>query len=225
MGPAPVVTYASAPVFVGAISTASAPSYSAPVTASAPTYYVNTLNTTATASAPSTTTATTASAPTPTIIYLNPATGTASAPGTTASAPESSTLSATEKDEILEDLRDFYKDLVKDTSNSTEDRRNKLLEEAKRLVAEATGVAVDDLKAADATQAGRLARQARRGSTSGEAKAPSQGTSQVQGVVFTQATSPAYASYQIYPLVPVVPVIPVKPCGHQHFCLCKTAYP
>ena len=229
-GAAPIVPFASAPVLVGAISTATATSYAAPVTASAPTYYVSTVNTTTTASAPST--VTTASAPAPTVYYLTPGTGTAGAPGT-ASAPGSSNLSQADIDAINEELVE-YMETLKDEKVTGTERRTRMLDKAKELIAEAKSVSVDELKAADKSQARRLVKQALDGAQSGIDSAPGkaqqgtnqpQGTNQVQYVVYPQALAPIYGQYSVYPMVPMVPVVPVKPCGHRFFCLCKTAYP
>ena len=117
---------------------------------------------------------------------------------------------------------------LKDEKVTGTERRTRMLEKARELIAEAKSVSVDELKAADKSLARRLVKQAldgaQNGTDSGTGKAP-QGTNQVQYVVYPQALAPAYGQYSVYPMVPMVPVVPVKPCGHRFFCLCKTAYP
>ena len=186
---APVAApFAAAPVFVGAISTASAPTYypapatvsygSAPVmvtagtvtTANAPTVVTAT-----TASAPVMTTTTTANAPTAGTVYIT--NGTANAP-IVANAPAASGLSQDQLYTILDELKELKLSL-KDQGTSGTDRKAQLLERALKLVADEKGVAVEELKATDKLLARRLVDQAL-GATDSSIGAAPQGSIQYQ---------------------------------------------
>jgi hypothetical protein len=226
---APVAApFAAAPVFVGAISTASAPTYyAAPANVSygsAP--VMVTAGTVTTANAPTVTTTTTANAPTAGTVYIT--NGTANAP-IVANAPAASGLSQDQLYAILDELKELKLSL-KDQGTSGTDRKGQVLERALKLVADEKGVAVEELKATDKLLARRLVDQAMGSTDSATGLAPSVGLApqgsiqyQYQYAVPAQAAAPMQ-SYYLYP-VPMVPVMPVKPCGHSHFCLCARAYP
>jgi len=191
---------APAPVFVGAISTASAPVYvtqSAPNYGSAPIYVQNT------ASAPTYYTTTTASAPT----YITASAPAASVvPTVTGSAPTplSSTLSQEEVNEVYTTLITANTQLKKDTPDVVE-RKEKLVEAAKKAIADKRIIPVDSLEQADLDLAERLAMTAikSKNGNGGIGLSPAAGTA-VLPTTFTTASAPA--NYQIIGAAPAAPV-------------------
>ncbi|WP_165221455.1 hypothetical protein [Aquisphaera insulae] len=233
-GAAPMMPMASAPVFVGAISTASAPTYAAPAAsaptyvtpvASAPTYAApvasaptplvfNPVAAAPAASAPASN-ATTASAPTSTSngqwLVWSPGT-TAAAPGV-AAAPTNTTLPKADVDAIREELTELKESLKEDGVTGSE-RRNQLLDKAKELIAEARDTSVDDLKAADKSLARRLVKETLDGST-GDDNGGNPGTGD-GGVTAPKALAPGQTSYVIYqqaaaPAYPQYTLYPMAP--------------
>jgi hypothetical protein len=214
--------FAASPVLVGAISTASAPTYypapTIPTYGSAP--VMVTTGTVATANAPAATTATIANAPTAgTVYYYNPTATAGVAGAPVALAPGNSGLTQDQINSIFEELKEL-KDSLKDQGTTGSDRKSQLLTKARQLVADEKGSSEDDLKASDRVLARRLVDQAMGVSQTGTPAvyglAP-QGAIQYQYqyALPAQAAAPMQ-SYYLYP----VPMMPVKACGHRHFCLC-----
>jgi hypothetical protein len=161
------------------------------------------------------------------MILVNPTQGTASAPGV-ASAPGSSNFSQADLDEFQRELVEFADEVRKNETLSQPELRKRMRDKAAKLIAGDEETTFDKLKTTDRSLARDLVNKAL---GEGQSSAPiaisnaPQGTIQTQYVVYPQAPTPSYAPAWSYPVVPVIPVVPVKPCGHQHFCLCKTSYP
>jgi hypothetical protein len=209
---------APTPVMIGAISTASAPIY---VTQGATTFGSAPIYAPTTASAPAYVTTATASAPT----YIV-ATGTASAPASTVvptvlgSAPAlpSSTLPYEEVQEVLNSLITTNTQLKSDTPDVLE-RKEKLLEAAKKAIADKRVVAVESLEQADNDLAEQLAMIAVKSKNSYSliGSSPSAGTV----ILPTAAAAPA-TTYQIVGAAPAAPsmylypvtIVPAQPRHH-----------
>jgi hypothetical protein len=236
-GAAPMTT-AAAPVFVGAISTATAANYYSPaMTANAP-YY---------------TTATTANAP---VMMVAPQqVSYASAPASNVAADSSIQISTTlpqdDLCEIYNALRTENEKNKKDTPKATE-RRDKLVEKAKALIGDKRVVEPDNLEEADQRLADQLALIVVKGKvpaslwgcTQGFGSAPvansvyyssvgqaPAATSVIYQTGMAPATTPmmyqpvgaAPTPMLLYP-VQLTPVM-AKPCGHRFWCNCPRTYP
>jgi hypothetical protein len=225
---------AAAPVFAGAISTASAPTYYAPGTVSyAPSPLMVTTGSVATAGAPTMMTATTASAPVAaapavgnapsagTVYYYNAPTtpGTAAAP--VGNAPNAG-LNQDQINSIVEELRDLRESL-KDEGTTGSDRKNQLIEKARELVADEKGISVDELKASDRMLARRLVELAGGGANSGNSGLGPYPNQYPGACPSPYGMAPQFAppvqSFYLYP-VALYPYMPGKHCGHHHFCHC-----
>jgi hypothetical protein len=233
-GAAPMTT-AGAPVFVGAISTATAANYYTPATTANAPYY------------------TTANSP---VVVVNPQqVNYASAPASTVAADSSIQISTTlpqdDLCEIYNALRTENEKNKKDTPKATE-RRDKLVEKAKALIGDKRVVEPDNLEEADQRLADQLALIVVRGkvpaslwgcnqgfgsapvsnpvyySTVGQAPAA---TSVIYQTGMAPATTPmmyqpvgaAPTPMLLYP-VQLTPVM-AKPCGHRFWCNCPRTYP